>query len=78
MNIITYNECTCGDYQEGCVVCSNRELIKENQMLKNAYNILNREHSMMLKELKLSIEIKPTKEIIRKAITSLTNKEKKE
>ena len=49
---------------------NEERLKKELRIYINAYNILNSEHTMMLKELGLNPEIKPTKEIIKKAISS--------
>jgi hypothetical protein len=43
-------------------------LKSELEQITHAYNVINSEHSMMLKELGLSNEVKPTKELVRNAI----------
>lgn len=49
---------------------SREELEKELEMFKYAYGVINQEHTMMMKELGLNPNTKPTIEIIRNAISS--------
>ncbi len=44
------------------------KLIGDLNRMEFAYNVLNKEHSMMLEELGLSTEITPTREIVKTAI----------